>query len=191
MTLVAAVLIVGLVVGAGVGYYMAPSGDGGDGEVTTVTVEVNPLAGKTIQIPNIIASTAGMETAVPQYEDLTAPHINEYFSTMGYDVDVEFLLDTADGQAAIHLEKVQSFKAMDLSVFQGGGWSSQAQAALGYVNDNDMLMISSSSTFSLTKATGERKTALPSFYVELMLVMLWPPSSSWLAEWPASHLQPG
>jgi branched-chain amino acid transport system substrate-binding protein len=31
----------------------------------------------------------------------------------------------------------------------GGGWSSQAQAALSYVNDNDMLMISSSSTSPL------------------------------------------
>lgn len=49
---------------------------------------------------------------------------------MNYDTELEFLIDTADGQAAIHLEKVQSFKAMDVSVFIGGGWSSQAQAAL-------------------------------------------------------------
>ncbi|MBT4319928.1 hypothetical protein HN807_10880, partial [Candidatus Bathyarchaeota archaeon] len=65
MTLVAAVLVVGLLVGAGVGYYMAPSGDGGDGE--TVTVEVNPFEGKTIQIGSVVASTAGLETAVPLY----------------------------------------------------------------------------------------------------------------------------
>jgi branched-chain amino acid transport system substrate-binding protein len=156
MTLVAAVLIVGLVVGAGVGYYMAPSGDGGDGETQTITVEVNPLDGKTIQIGNIQASTAGMEQAVPQYEDLTAPHINEYLDKLGYDTSVEFLMDTADGQAAIHLEKVQSFKSMDITIFQGGGWSSQAQAALGYVNDNDMLMISSSSTSPLLAISNDR-----------------------------------
>jgi len=69
MTLVAAVLVVGLLVGAGVGYYMAPAGDGGDG--TTVTVEKNPLEGKTIQIGNIVASTAGLETDVPTVRQLS------------------------------------------------------------------------------------------------------------------------
>jgi branched-chain amino acid transport system substrate-binding protein len=156
MTLVAAVLVVGLLVGAGVGYYMAPAGDGGDGETITVTVEKNPLEGKTIQIGSVVASTAGLETAVPLFEDLIAVDINDYFAKLNYDIDVEFLIDTADGQAAIHLEKVQSFKAMDLSVFLGGGWSSQAQAALSYVNDNDMLMISSSSTSPLLAIPNDR-----------------------------------
>ena len=156
MTLVAAVLVVGLLVGAGVGYYMAPAGGGGDGETITVTVEKNPLEGKTIQVGSVVASTAGLETAVPLFEDLIAVDINDYFSKMGYDVDLEFLIDTADGQAAIHLEKVQSFKAMDITVFLGGGWSSQAQAALSYVNDNDMLMISSSSTSPLLAIPNDR-----------------------------------
>ena len=156
MTLVAAVLVVGLLVGAGVGYYMAPAGDGGDGETTTVTVEKNPLEGKTIQIGDIVASTAALETSVPLFEDIITADINDYFSKMDYDVDVEFLQDTADGQAAIHLEKVQSFKAMDITVFIGGGWSSQAQAALSYVNDNDMLMISSSSTSPLLAIPNDR-----------------------------------
>jgi branched-chain amino acid transport system substrate-binding protein len=149
MTLTVAILVVGLVVGAGAGYYLAPSGGAGETITETITVEVNPLAGKTIQIGNIMASTAGLETGVPQYEDLVAPHINEYFEKLEYDTDVEFLIDTADGQAAVHLEKVQSFKSMDVTIFLGGGWSSQAQAALGYVNDNNMLMISSSSTSPL------------------------------------------
>jgi len=38
---------------------------------------------------------------------------------------------------------------MDINVFIGGGWSSQASAALSYCNDNDMLMWSSSSTSPL------------------------------------------
>ena len=129
MTIVAAVLVVGLLVGAGVGYYMAPAdaGDGADGNV--VTVSKNPLEGKTIQIGNIVASTAGLETAVPQYEDIVAGDINELLEKLNYDTELEFLIDTADGQAAIHLEKVQSFKAMDVSIFIGGGWSSQAEAS--------------------------------------------------------------
>ena len=166
MTLVAAVLVVGLLVGAGVGYYMAPSGDG-DGTGETITVEINPLEGKTIQIGNIAASTAALETTVPLYDEIIAADINDYFGKMDYDVSVEFLTDTADGQAAIHLEKVQSFKAMDVSIFIGGGWSSQAQAALSYVNDNDMLMISSSSTSPLLAIPNDRLfRTCPTDYVQ-------------------------
>jgi len=166
MTIVAAVLVVGLLVGAGVGYYMAPTGDGGDGG-TTVTVVQNPLEGKTIQIGQICASTAALETSVPLFDELITVDINEFFGKMDYDVDVEFLIDTADGQAAIHLEKVQSFKAMDVTIFMGGGWSSQAQAALSYVNDNDMLMISSSSTSPLLAIPNDRLfRTCPTDYVQ-------------------------
>jgi branched-chain amino acid transport system substrate-binding protein len=155
MTLIA-VLIVGVIVGAGVGYYMAPSGttgDGGDGG--TVTYK-NPLDGVTIQIGYIASTTAALETSVPLAEDIIATDINDYLEKLNYDTDVEFLVDTADGQAAIHLEKVQSFKSMDVTIFLGGAWSSQAQAALGYVNDNDMLMISSSSTSPLLSIEDDR-----------------------------------
>ncbi len=68
---------------------------------------------------------------------------------LGMDTTIEFLIDDATGQAAVHLEKVQGYKSMDINVFIGGGWSSQAQAALSYCNDNDMLMWSSSSTSPL------------------------------------------
>jgi branched-chain amino acid transport system substrate-binding protein len=156
MTLVAAVLVVGLIVGVGAGYYLAPSDGGGDGETTTVTVEKHPLEGKTIQIGYVSASTAGLETTVPLVEDIIQVDINDYFGKLGHDFDVEFLIDTADGQAAIHLEKVQGFKSMDVEIFMGGAWSSQAQAALGYVNDNNMLMISSSSTSPLLAIEDDR-----------------------------------
>jgi branched-chain amino acid transport system substrate-binding protein len=165
MTLTIAVLVVGLLVGAGAGYYMAPSGDDGGGG--GVTVIQNPLEGKTIKIGDVVASTAALETSVPLFEEIIAVDINDFFSKMNYDVDVEFLQDTADGQAAIHLEKVQSFKSMDVSIFIGGGWSSQAQAALSYVNDNDMLMISSSSTSPLLSIADDRLfRTCPTDYVQ-------------------------
>ena len=157
MTMVIAVLVVGIVIGAGVGYYMAPQGTvSGDVGGETITVEVNPLAGKTIQIGYICSTTSALETSEPLTGDIIAEDINSYFSELNYDVNVKFLVDTADGQAAIHLEKVQGFKSMDVTIFLGGAWSSQAQAALGYVNDNDMLMISSSSTSPLLSIEGDR-----------------------------------
>jgi len=156
MTLVAAVLVVGLIVGAGIGYFMAPASEAGEGEGKTVTVEVNPLDGRTIQIGYITASTSGLETAQPLVKEIITKDINEYLDNLAYDTQVEFLIDSADGQAAVHLEKVQSFKSMDVTIFLGGAWSSQAQAALGYVNDNDMLMISSSSTSPLLSIPDDR-----------------------------------
>jgi branched-chain amino acid transport system substrate-binding protein len=181
MTLVAAVLVVGLIVGAGAGYYLAPSGDGGDGETTTVTVEKHPLDGVTVQIGYIASTTAALETTVPLVEDLIAAHINDYFGKLAYDTEVEFLIDTADGQAAIHLEKVQGFKSMDVEIFQGGAWSSQAQAALGYVNDNNMLMISSSSTSPLLAIENDRLfRTCPTDYVQAPAISnMW---KSWGAE---------
>jgi branched-chain amino acid transport system substrate-binding protein len=181
MTLVAAVLVVGLIVGAGAGYYMAPSGDGGGGETTTVTVEKHPLDGETVQVGYIASTTAALETTVPLVEDLTGAHINEYMDKLAYDVEVEFLIDTADGQAAIHLEKVQGFKSMDVEIFQGGAWSSQAQAALGYVNDNNMLMISSSSTSPLLAIENDRlyRTCPTDFVQAPAISNMW---KSWGAE---------
>jgi len=149
-TLAIVLLVVGLVVGAGAGYFLAPSGDGGDGgDGGTVTVEVAPLAGKNIQLGYISSTTVGLETTVPLVDEILTPDYNAYLEKLGMDTTMEFLIDDATGQAAVHLEKVQGYKSMDINVFIGGGWSSQAQAALSYCNDNDMLMWSSSSTSPL------------------------------------------
>ncbi len=149
-TLAIVLLIVGLVVGAGGMYVMSPA-DAGNGDVIpgSVTVDKIPLEGQTIRIGYISSTTAGLETATPLIEDIMQIDYNEYLDKLGYDVEIEYLIDDATGQAAVHLEKVQGFKSMDVNVFLGGGWSSQAQAALSYVNDNDMLMWSWSSTSPL------------------------------------------
>jgi branched-chain amino acid transport system substrate-binding protein len=150
-TLAIVLLVVGLVVGAGAGYFMAPSGDGGDGGDggETITVIQAPLEGVNIQLGYISSTTVGLETTVPLVEEILTPDYNAYMEKLGMDTTLEFLIDDATGQAAVHLEKVQGYKSMDINVFIGGGWSSQAQAALSYCNDNDMLMWSSSSTSPL------------------------------------------
>ncbi len=149
-TLAIVLLVVGLVVGAGAGYMLKPSGTGEDGGDGTGTVEyVLPLDGKTIQVGYISSTTVGLETTTPLVEEIMVPDYNEYLELLGYDIEFEYLIDDATGQAAVHLEKVQGFKSMDVNVFIGGQWSSQAQAALSYCNDNDMLMWSNSATSPL------------------------------------------
>ncbi len=150
-TLAIVLLVVGLVVGAGAGYFMAPSGDGGDGDGTVETVYITtaPLEGVNIQLGYISSTTVGLETTVPLVDEIMTPDYNAYLAKLGMDTTMEYLIDDATSQAAVHLEKVQGYKSMDINVFIGGGWSSQAQAALSYCNDNDMLMWSSSSTSPL------------------------------------------
>jgi branched-chain amino acid transport system substrate-binding protein len=140
-------LVVGLIVGGGVGYFAAPTKT--ETTTTTVTVEKQPLEGKTIQIGYISSTTVGLETAPALVHNLMQDDYNAYAAKLGYDVEFSYLIDDATGQAAVHLEKVQGFKSMDINVFIGGGWSSMASAALSYCNDNDMLMWSSSSTSPL------------------------------------------
>jgi branched-chain amino acid transport system substrate-binding protein len=92
----------------------------------------------------------------PFLETIIEPDINKYMAELGYGTTYTFVIDQADSQAAIHLEKVQSFKSMGLEVFIGGPWSSMAMASLSYVNENDMLMISTSSTSPLLAIAGDR-----------------------------------
>lgn len=147
-TLAIVLLVVGLVVGGGVGYFAAPT-QPGEEVVITETVEVMPLDGKTIQIGHISSTTTALETATPHVQEMIEVDVNAYAAELGYDVEFEYLVDDATGQAAVHLEKVQGFKSMDVNIFIGGGWSSMASAALSYCNDNDMLMWSASSTSPL------------------------------------------
>jgi ABC-type branched-subunit amino acid transport system substrate-binding protein len=143
-TTLAIVLIVGLVIGGGIGYFAAPSGG-----TETVEVAVNPLAGKTIELGFISPQTSDVAWQTPYFQEIIEPDIKKYTDKLGFDIEFTWLIDDAQQQAAIHLEKAQSFKARDVNVFMGGGWSSQAQSALSYVNENDMLMISWSSTSPL------------------------------------------
>ena len=147
MTLAIVLLVVGLAVGAGVGYYAMPPKI----ETTTVTKTEykRPLDGKTIKIGYIASSTTGLETGQPLHKQIVETDMNAYATRLGYGVKFDYLIDDATGLANVHLEKVQSFKSMGVTVFEGGLWSAQALGSLGYCNENNMLMWSASSTSPL------------------------------------------
>ena len=144
-TMLIALLVVGLVIGGGIGYFAAPKGTG-ETEYIETTVEVHPLKGKTLKIGVTASSTSGLETSVPLMDDIVTPDVNEFMDQLGLDITFEWLLEDNEGTAAIALEKTQTFKAMGINIVQGHGWSSQCSAALSYVNENDMILVSSSST---------------------------------------------
>jgi branched-chain amino acid transport system substrate-binding protein len=143
-------LVVGLVVGLGAGYFLAPAKEVEvPGETVTEYIEVHPLDGKTIQMGNIYSDDQNLETTEPLIIDIMTPRMNDYLDMLGYDVDIEFLNDHAQETPAIHLEKVQGFHSVGVDLVIGGRWSSQAQSALSYVNENEMLLFSPSSTSPL------------------------------------------
>jgi len=149
-TMLAVLLVVGLVIGAGAGYMLAPKGGETIVEVPVeVPVEVHPFEGQELTIGTTASSTEGLETTVPLYDDIISPDINDYWDMLGLDVSLRILIEDNQASESIALEKTQSFKAMGVNIVLGHGWSGQCSASLSYVNENDMILISSSSTSPL------------------------------------------
>jgi len=146
MTLAIVLLVAGLIVGGGVGYFAAPTKVTTTTTTVTQTVKELPLKGAVVKMGFINSDTPDLEAQKPYHEQIIATDLNAVSKTLGYGTTFSILVDDATGQANVHLEKVQGFKSAGITVFQGGGWSSQAQSALSYCNSNGMLMWSSSST---------------------------------------------
>jgi len=134
-----------------------------DDQDTNSTIIEEVLAGPVfppengvINIGYIVPSTANLETCVPFFKQIVEPDINKYVASLGHNYTFNFVMETADGQAAVHLEKVQYFKYLGIDVFLGGLWSSQAHAALDYVNENDMLMVSPTARSPLLAIPNDR-----------------------------------
>jgi len=148
--MLAVLLVVGLVIGAGAGYMLAPKGGETIVEVPVeVPVEVHPFAGQTLKIGRTASSTEGLETTVPLIDDIIVPDIQEYLDLTGLDITLRILIEDCQGQESVALEKTQSFKAMGVDIVLGHGWSGQCSSSLSYVNENNMILISGSSTSPL------------------------------------------
>lgn len=81
-----------------------------------------------------------------QIVELAEEKINEYSDQQEHGIQFDFVTFNAYGSAALHLEYVQMFDSIGINLIHGGAWSSQAGASLNYINENDMLLLSPSST---------------------------------------------
>ena len=150
-TILAAVLIVGLIVGAGVGYLLIPPKT--ETIIETETIEKHPLEGKTVQIGCITPD--GLEPKQTFFQEVIEKDINEYVEDLGIDVTFEFVFKDAAGIEGNHKNMVEELAAEGVSIFIGGSWSGMAEASLDYVNTNDMLMVSDSSTYEDLEIEGD------------------------------------
>ena len=137
-------LIAGLIIGGSIGYYAAQQRPP---QSTVIPNIVDyPAPSLTIKLGYIAPDSTSLEVGKPYHEQIIASDLNKYASFLGYGVTFTYLVDDAQGNDITHLEKVQGFKSMGVTILEGGGWSSQAQTALSYCNANGMLMWSASAT---------------------------------------------
>ena len=150
-TLLVAILIFGLIVGAGGTYLLVPPKT--ETIIDTITVEKHPLDGKTVKIGCIAPN--GSEPKLTFFQQVIEKDINEYVENLGLDVTFDFVFKDALGIGANHLRRVEELADENITIFIGGSWSNMANASLSYVNDNDMLMVSDSSTYDELEIEGD------------------------------------
>lgn len=113
-----------------------------------------------IRIGVITQNTGIYKINVPLFRQIIKPDIDDYVNKLPPyrfypSLEFEFLIEDAQGDAEVHLEKVQSFHDQGVNLIIGGSTSSQAASSLQYVNHNDMLLFSHTSTSSKLSIEGD------------------------------------
>jgi len=120
------------------------------------------------------SSTTGLETTVPLM-GIIQEDINAYLNSINSNITIEFVIKDNQGTASIALANTQEFKAEGIDLIIGHGWSSQCGASLSYVNENDMLLLSSSSTSPLYAIPNDRlfRTSMTDFVQGHAIAAMW------------------
>ncbi len=168
-------LVVGLAIGGGIGYFATPVKIETKETIKEVTVEVNPLKGKTIEIGATASNTAGLEPLVPLINEILVPDLKKYVDSLGVGVNFKFLIDDCGGAASVALEKTQAFNARGVNLIVGHAGSSYSMATLAYCNQNEMVQISGSSSSPLLSIPNDAFFRLcPTDFVQApALVEMW------------------
>jgi branched-chain amino acid transport system substrate-binding protein len=146
-TMMAVLLIVGLIVGAGVGYFAMPQKTVEvevPGETETVEVEVPALSGE-IPIGVLYASTNHIDTSGVAAQ-IAVEEVNEYVEDLGLDLEFVLIEECAEGDSTLALEKFQSMVAQGVKAVAGPNWSGQCQAIKGYADAHEVVVFSDGST---------------------------------------------
>jgi branched-chain amino acid transport system substrate-binding protein len=109
---------------------------------------------QTIKIGDIASSTSNIPT-LQAISSLAITDLNLYMVQNGYPYRFEAVIRDASESANIHLEIIQSLKSMGVNLIIGGRWSSHAQSSLSYIDLNDILLMSPSSTLPTLAIPGD------------------------------------
>jgi len=113
-------------------------------EINAIMHEVVELHGR---VP--IGVTASTDAGLGPYNaivELASEDINDYCRENDYPYRFIYTVLSNQGDAGVALENTMAFNDMGINLVSGHGWSSQCAGSLEYVNENDMLLFSPSST---------------------------------------------
>ncbi len=146
-TIIAVALIIGLVIGAPIGYYAMPPKTVEvevPGETQTVVEEVPALSG-TIPIGALYANTGHIDTSGVAAH-IAIEEVNQYVEDLGLDLEFVLIEECSEGDSTIALEKFQSMVAQGVKAVAGPNWSGQCQAIKGYADAHQVVVFSEGST---------------------------------------------
>lgn len=168
-----ALLIIGLVIGAGVGYYLGGQPFAGWYSPTQYETALSegaaaraaaakallgagfeaPLTSSitgTVQLGGLFCFTGALATfGENEYEaaKFAATHVNAFLDAAGYSWDIEIVAeDTALGAGGDPLEVLESLASRGIKLIMGPLASSEVRAIKGYADQEQILVISQSST---------------------------------------------
>jgi hypothetical protein len=98
-----------------------------------------------IEIGVTSASSPGM-TSVNAMVSMAEEDINDYCREERKDYRFKYVIRDNGGQDELALENLEHFNDAGINLVVGHDWSGQCSYSLDYANDNDMLMLSPSST---------------------------------------------
>jgi len=131
--------------------------------------------GQVVQIGVIFPNSEGEERNT-RLISWAQEDINQYMEENGQGYRFEFIIENAEAAADNHLEKVRDFHLNGVDLIIGGGWSSQARGSLHYINEEEMLLLSASSTDPTLAIPGDNLYRLcwpDSVSAPLIAEMLW------------------
>ncbi|RLI99102.1 MAG: branched-chain amino acid ABC transporter substrate-binding protein [Candidatus Aenigmatarchaeota archaeon] len=141
-----AVLIVGVLIGAALGYFLAPK----PAAVEEKPPEAVSKIPKKIKIGLLLDLSGPLATTGKRMEwamQMAKEDIDAYLKSIGVDAEVEFLIEDTTINAEVALKKLQSLAAQGVKFVIGPMASSEVLSCKSFADSNKILIVSPSSTF--------------------------------------------
>ena len=125
--------------------------------ITLASIVKPYQANAQVSVPiGVLISHSADPTSLIEMVDFIESDINEYMSVNGYDYVFDFITRDNEGEAATALDNVEYFRGQGIDLIVELGDESQAQTVISYVNDNEMLLVSSASSETTLSIPNDR-----------------------------------
>ncbi|MEM3056113.1 MAG: ABC transporter substrate-binding protein [Candidatus Bathyarchaeia archaeon] len=127
-------------------------------EIERLQGMISELKGKmlenlTIKIGVTAACDRDYERTRRFFKEIIEKDVNEYCSKINHGVKFDFIIKNNNGTGGQALENLYELKNLGINIIIGHPWSSQCYVSMSYINENNMLLFSSSaSSYQLARS---------------------------------------